>query len=263
MLGSAVCNKLKILGVNTIPISRNIRSGFCCVDNYAKSPDCDVLIHLGESSNRHWVNQNILEYEPRMLETVNELISKNYKKIVYASSALLYGDLSNKKSTVGDKIFINDGYTKIKKKLETIILKNEGVALRLTNIYGSQMSPNNVVNSILRQLGKNEPVVLMNTSPVRDFLYIEDAAEAIVDAALGNVVGVLNVGSGIGTSIYDLARLILKLSNQEERKIVSLNKGAYSYLVVDIDLTIKKLSWRPMTPLILGLGKLINRIDKR
>lgn len=263
MLGSAVCEKLRNIGMNTIPISRTPRSGFHGVDNYANSPDCDVLIHLAESSDRYWVNQNILEYEPRALENVNKLVSRKYKKIVYASSALLYGDSSTKKCAVGDQIYANDGYTRVKKKLEEIVIDNGGIALRLTNVYGARMSPNNVISSILVQLIKDEPVVLRNASPVRDFVYVDDAAEAIVDAALKNIVGVLNVGSGIGTSIYDLARLILKLSDQDEKEIVSLSEGTSSYLVADIDLTIKKLSWRPMTPLILGLDKIINKSDKQ
>ena len=263
MLGSAVCVKLKSLGIDTIPISRKKSSEFYSVDNYANSPHCDVLVHLSESSDRYWVNQNILEYEVQAKANINALVSKKYKKIVYASSALLYGDSSTKKSVVGDKIYANDGYTRVKKESEKIVIENGGVALRFTNIYGALMSPNNVISSILEQLVKDGPVMLRSASPVRDFLWVDDAAQAIVDAALKNIVGVLNVGSGIGTSIYDMAKLILKLSYCDKKEIISLSEGPHSYLVADIDLTIKKLSWQPITSLTLGLGRLLNENSEK
>ena len=204
-----------------------------------------------------------MEYEVQAKANINALVSKKYKKIVYASSALLYGDSSTKKSVVGDKIYANDGYTRVKKESEKIVIENGGVALRFTNIYGALMSPNNVISSILEQLVKDGPVMLRSASPVRDFLWVDDAAQAIVDAALKNIVGVFNVGSGIGTSIYDMAKLILKLSYCDNKEIISLSEGPHSYLVADIDLTIKKLSWQPITSLTLGLGRLINENSEK
>ena len=60
--------------------------------DYLSLPDGDVLVHLGESSNRIWVNQqgqSLYEHNKNVIKHINE---KKYSKVIYGSSSAIYGD---------------------------------------------------------------------------------------------------------------------------------------------------------------------------
>ena len=56
----------------------------------------------------------------------------------------------------------------------------------MTNLYGPNMSTVNVFSDIIKQLD-NELIILKNIKAVRDFLWIDDAVEAIISAINKNL----------------------------------------------------------------------------
>jgi UDP-glucose 4-epimerase len=87
--------------------------------------------------------------------------------------------------------------------------------LRLTNIYGprAQMkhSQYGVVNWFVRQALDGEPIRVFGTGRIlRDFIYVDDCVDAIVEAATcDNAVGeIFNVGWDQPNSFLDLARTL-------------------------------------------------------
>ena len=48
--------------------------------------------------------------------------------------------------------------------------------MRLANVYGPGMAANNVMSDILGQVPGDGPLVVRDIAPVRDYLWIEDAA---------------------------------------------------------------------------------------
>ena len=72
--------------------------------------------------------------------------------------------------------------------------------MRPANIYGPGMSKNNVLSTILQQIPGMGKLEVMDTNPVRDFIWVEDAAEGIVALALsifkdGNKCALFNLGT--------------------------------------------------------------------
>ena len=251
--------------VDAIAVTRREISGWRRVADYSQSPVGDVLIHLAENNDRAQVAKAGQAYEKQVLTTLAALLGKGYRRVVYASSAVLYGDADTRGHLSNDPIRIDDAYSRIKRLSELVVLKlSGGVVVRLANIYGPGMSQNNVMTTILRQIPGTGPLEVMDTNPVRDFVWVQDAAEGIVALALGhftngNEGGLYNMGTGIGTSIGALASMALEIAGQTDRPVkAKCSSERQSSLVLDSSDTTATCGWKPKTSLQQGLSRLLN-----
>lgn len=248
-------------GVTVQPVSRRPGQNWTQVDDYSATPDGDVLVHLAEDSDRRRANEAGEGYATGIRRTLEALLAKKYRRVVYASSAVLYGDESMLPHGVTDPIKVSDIYTRIKSESEMMVLgRAGGVVVRLANLYGPGMSESNVLSAILAQIPGEGDVRLWDTSPVRDFLWIDDAAEAMAVIALGDAEGIYNLGSGHGYSVGDIANSALALTNETRRGILATHPSSRSsHLMLDIDETKRVFDWEPKTSLKVGLEHLITR----
>jgi len=89
------------------------------------------------------------------------------------------------------------------------------VALRYFNVYGPRMDIHGRYTEVLirwmeRIASGEPPLILGDGSTTMDFVYIEDVARANVQALLSDIGDeVFNVGSGIETSLNELADALL------------------------------------------------------
>jgi UDP-glucose 4-epimerase len=256
--------------VEAIAVTRREISGWCRVPDYSQSPVGDVLIHLAEDNDRAQVAKAGQAYEEKVLATLAALLGKGYRRVVYASSAVLYGDADIRAHLPNDPIRNDDAYTRIKRLSELAVLKLPvGVVVRLANIYGPGMSQNNVMSTILRQIPGADSLEVMETNPVRDFVWVQDAAEGIVALALGhfkkgNEGGLYNLGTGVGTSIGALAGMALEIAGQTDRPVkAKFSSDRHSSLILDSSDTTSTCGWKPKTSLQQGLAHLLNRIKER
>jgi UDP-glucose 4-epimerase len=265
-LGRALMRKLVRAKTEVVGVSRQNFPGLCRVANYADVPEGDVLVHLAEANDRRWVDLHGLEYMHDVLRTLTSLLQGRFQRVIYASSAVLYGDQGETPRTVEDPLQVTDTYTQIKYASEQLVLTaaGSGVVVRMVNLYGPGMAESNVLSTILKQLPLTGPVLVNDTTPIRDFLWIEDAAEAFASMVLGSAAGVFNLGTGKGTSIHGLARIALDVAGQPNRSIESeRNQSKRSHVVVDVAHTTAVFGWRPTTALPQGINTLIDTIRKQ
>ena len=100
-----------------------------------------------------------------------------------------------------------------------------------------------------------EVVVWGTGKPVREWLYVDDGAEAMIRAIdMEPFEGVVNIGIGKGISIEDLAELIRNYVGYKGKLIFDYSKpdGA-AYKTVDGTLSEKIMSWKPETSLNDGI----------
>lgn len=82
--------------------------------------------------------------------------------------------------------------------------------LRYSSVYGpGRITHRAVPNMIERALDGQAPVINGTGATVRDYVYIDDVVEATIAACRKRASGVFNVGSGLGTSVRELAEAIL------------------------------------------------------
>jgi UDP-glucose 4-epimerase len=242
-LGRAVTAHLTSLGLPFIAVSRRSGPGLHQVADYTDTPAADILIHLAEESDRSKVNllgEAYLEHAAMVVEKLSERAAT----FIYASSGVVYGDVGVTPFGTDACVEATDVYSRSKIRNEAMALSVGGIVLRLSNLFGVGMSPCNVVSDIAKQLGGTAPLVVRDDSPVRDFLSINEAANAIVLLAQTPQPGIFNIGSGFGVSIRELALLALRAVKQQNQEIEVTNpSGCRSVNILDISDTKRCLGW--------------------
>jgi GDP-L-fucose synthase len=143
------------------------------------------------------------------------------------------------------------------------------IHLVLPNMYGPgdhfEPERSHALAALLRrvweakQAGAEEVEIWGTGKPIREWLYVEDAAEGIVRATeLYDEIGVLNLGSGEGQSIRELAEAIRELLDWRGEFVYDLNRpdGAPAK-VFDTSKMAAKLGWKPPTSLREGLRRTV------
>lgn len=257
-LGGALIDCLAQRGLPALGVSRGHFPDILHVQRYEDTPSGDVLVHLAEASDRTYAQANAPNYEQNALSVLNTLQRKGFSRVIYASSAVLYGDEAKSPRKVSDVVYETDAYSRLKLASERMVLGRHGVVARLANLYGPGMAEANVLSTILRQIPQEGPIRIFDAAPVRDFLWVGDAARALADMVVGEACGIFNVGSGVGLSIHELAAEVLSAAGQAGRQVESTKLGKrFSRLVVDIAQTEAAFGWRPNVTLIEGIATLV------
>ena len=193
-------------------------------------------------------------------------IGKEYGiKIIYASSSSVYGNpISTPINEEAERNPINPyGMTKLED--ENLAerywkLGSEIIGLRYFNVYGTVQTSDyaGVITKFNEAIKTgNSLTVFGDGSQVRDFVSVEDVAEANLLAMQSNTkTGFVNVGTGIPTSIYELANLMIKLSKKSLESVFdNLPEGDVKESVAYTTLTKKLIDWNYKTSLKDGLQK--------
>lgn len=140
----------------------------------------------------------------------------------------------------------------------------ESVMLRLTNIYGprAQMKHHRygIVNWFVRLAIDNDTIKVFGDGEIlRDFLYIDDAVEAILMCALEpKVIGeILNVGIDEPTSILDMVKILIDVAGTGRWEFAPFSPERKAQEPGDFYSDITKIrtlvGWEPRTSLRDGL----------
>lgn len=188
----------------------------------------------------------------------DHLLAQKFLKVVFASSAQLYGMRANVSHLEDDPVTISGVYADVKYAIEQRMLERGQVVARIANVYGEGMSRLNVMSKILGQLPERGPIKVASDTPVRDFIHVLDVARGLVRLAMGVESGLFNLGTGKGTSVLDLARLILKIAGQEGRDVISKDSGrSGSCLILDPSKMNRFFGWKTRVELKEGLKVLV------
>jgi GDP-L-fucose synthase len=146
--------------------------------------------------------------------------------------------------------------------------KYKWITVMPTNLYGPRdnfdLENSHVLPALIRKFveakrNKVESVILWGTgSAVREFLFVEDLARAIIFCSDNyDSDDHINIGTGVGISIKELAEKIAKLTNFQGRILWDSSKpDGMPRKVLNID-KITKLGWRPNVALDDGILKTI------
>ena len=146
------------------------------------------------------------------------------KKFVYASSSAIFGEAEQTPIPENHPQRPASFYALSKLTAEKYALLAAelwgvpAVCARFFNVYGLPMVQNEysgVIPIFLRQLRDSQPLTIYGDGrQVRDFVYVEDIVRGLVLAALRAPAGsTYNLGSGISTTIVDLAKLLGQLAS--------------------------------------------------
>ena len=210
---------------------------------------------------------------------IDAAYKNNVKKFLYVGSINEYPPLSIRKE---DDVWnglpaANDKYSGIAKRVGEI----QGEAyyeqygwdafkiIRLSNVYGPYddfcTKTCHVIPSLISKFynTKNNRITIAGDgSAIRDFIYVEDVADACLlalEKAKSNFP--INIGSGIGISIKELALTIETNFGKNNKYILEFDKDlpkGDDVRILDISRANSHLHWKPRTKLNDGLKKTID-----
>lgn len=260
-IGNYLFSRLKELGHKVVGISKDECDITKKEDVFKlfKKGKFNVVFHLAafipeRGEDKKDFNQMFLV---NVLGTLNFLeASKRYKvkKFIYSSSASVYNreetPMLTKEEYASPKSVY--GLTKLfGENLCGIFYKNYNlstVSLRYSSVFGYGQRLNSVLPIFMHKAFQDKNIDIFGEGErSQDFIYVKDVVEANIKAGFSGAQGVFNIGSGKGTSMMELAKIILKVFHNSKSKIVKKQLKSYdkSHFFLNIKKAKKELGFKP------------------
>ena len=221
----------------------------------------DVVIHLAAKTDViDSIHNPDDTFQTNVHGTQNVLdscVSNNITKFIVTSSAAIYQNsdavISESSDTGPSSPY---GQSKLDMEKITISSKLNYSILRLFNVYGSDQN-NGVIANFRKNILENGPLTIFGDGKaVRDFIHIDDAIDGLI-LSIKSASGIYNIASGNGTSINNLAKLLIQLSGKNSEIIYkSAREGEIIYSVANITKSQKELGFYTKISLDVGLSVL-------
>ena len=240
----------------------------------------DAVIDLASISN-----DPMGDLEPSLTKAVNieaqkklidTSIKNKVKRFIFGSSSEVYGDSKvpmkegapfSPKSTYAVAKLVGEEYCQAYYHKYNMPY----TVLRYFNVYGPRQDERFVISRFMRQALASETIyVYGDGKQTRDFTHVDDAVNMTLLAATTEETSCqeMNIGTGVSTSINDLATIIIKASNSKNarkqyvdydkkrpRKIEIFNRNC------DINKARKLLHYEPKINLEAGIKRLYGSIS--
>ena len=197
--------------------------------------DLDKVIFLVGNSNHHLINTQAtmgLDFNVAPLKkALHYFQNRKIKKFLCFSTILLYDAHGVTPPVAEDQPinpYVND-YVFSKHLSEEVVKfykdRVPTIVLRLSNIYGpTTLIRPDLIPTLVQNLLLRDRVEVWNKKPIRDFLYLADAAEAIVKLLDTDYTGVINLGSGRPTSVGRIAEILGGFAGKEVSQLRTVRR---------------------------------------
>jgi UDP-glucose 4-epimerase len=191
------------------------------------------------------------------------------KRLVFASSASVYGDPKKLPMHEDDELSPLTPYCISKRAGEDLLgfyQRRAGlswIALRFFNVYGPGQKTTayytSVINHFVNRLREGQPPVIDGKGEQSmDFIHVHDIARAVVMALESEEANVpINVGTGIDTSIADLARILIDAVGSDVEPIFNPRDVLVSRRAADTTRAKEILGFEPTIEVRDGMTDLI------
>jgi len=177
--------------------------------------DITRVVHLAaQVSVPASVENPALTHEVNVIGTRNVFEAARHagvKRVVYASSAAVYGDHPELPKTEESLLQPKSPYATSKATNEVDALASglSTMGLRFFNVYGPGQEANHPYASVIPRwvaaAKDNRPIVLYGDgTQTRDFVHVDDVARALLLALDSTYIGVCNIASGTETVLRDV-----------------------------------------------------------
>ena len=221
-------------------------------------------------------------YENIMIQTniIHAAYKNNTKKLLFLGSSCIYPKMAEQpikeeSLLTGELEPTNDAYAIAKIagiKMCQAYNKQYGtnyISVMPTNLYGPNdnfdLEKSHVFPALIRKfheakINKEAEVVVWGTgTPIREFLYVDDLAEACIYLMDNyNDDKIVNIGTGVGVTIRELAESIAKVVGYEGKLFFDTSKPDGTPIKINDVSYLNSLGWQAKTDLLSGIEKTYN-----
>lgn len=240
---------------------------------------CDVVFHLAALvSVPQSIADPVLNHSTNVTGTFHVFEAARLagvKRVVYASSAAVYGNLPGLPKREDMPLHPDTPYAMAKRTAELTaavyseLYQIKTVGLRFMNVFGPRQDPGSPYSGVLsifcqRSL-ENKPVIIYGDGQqTRDFVYISDVTKAIMAAGFsqwwgGGKAAVINIGRGQQMSLNDIIQTLEEINGRSiEVRYLPSRKGDIKHSVADISRAKTALGYYPEATVSEGLRQTIS-----
>ena len=233
----------------------------------------NIVLHLAAQINvPRSIADPVFDAQVNVLGTMNVLqqaVRYGCRKVVFSSSGgAIYGEqetllateshATNPLSPYGISKLCGEHYLSYFQRVSGIPV----VSLRYANVYGPRQDPDGeagvIAIFIQKMLNNEQPIIHGNGRQTRDFVFVDDVAEANLAAMGQDAHGVYNVGTGAETSVNELFRMLAGLTASSVKELHGPAKaGEQIRSVVDPSRIKQELGWEVKVDLAEGLKQTV------
>jgi UDP-glucose 4-epimerase len=204
-----------------------------------------------------------------LLNLMECCVKTGVRKVVYAASGgTLYGEprkLPVKETAIGRPVSPYGISKKVGIDYLAYYEREHGVAftaLALANVYGPRQNPDGEAGVVAifasRMLVGQTPTIFGDGNQTRDYVFVDDVVHAFALAAGRGDGRLVNVGTGLETSVNGLSRMLAALCGFTGQPAQGpARPGDLRRSALDPSLAEEVLGWRPWTHLEDGLGETV------
>jgi UDP-glucose 4-epimerase len=239
----------------------------------------DIVFHLAAQINvRESVKNPTEDAKINILGSLNILENckkSKVKKIIFASTGgAIYGEADIIPTPENYAEFPLSPYGIAKLAVEKYInyySKNFGLpftALRFGNVYGPRQNPEGEAGVISifcdKFLKKEQPVINGDGKQTRDFVFVEDVADACLMFAENNKTGIFNIATGKETDINEIFDKVKEITGSDYQKAYGTqNAGEQKRSCLDCSKAKNEAGWEAKYSVEEGLIKTVNWFKKK
>ena len=186
-------------------------------ENFDLNEKFDVIFHEAAITDPRYPNdEETYNKNVQGFKNIINLAQKNNAKLIYASTASLYGNGPVPMKENQEKEILSS-YGKSKLEMDNIAVslfnKIHIVGLRYFNVFGPREAYKNRAASMIYHLGKQikagkKPRIFKFGEQKRDHIYVRDAVNATIMAVNVKQSCIVNVGTSIATNFNELIKVL-------------------------------------------------------
>jgi UDP-glucose 4-epimerase len=230
----------------------------------------DLVYHLAAQSNvLGAIRDPDYSFETNVVGTYEVLKAAGLagvKRVIFASSREVYGETASLPVSEGAPIAPINAYGASKAAGEMYCRSFaasglEVVILRLANVYGPR-DRERVIPLFVKRALNGEPLTIFGGSKILDFLWIDNLIEVLLRAAQCPCPDIpLNIGSGKGTTLIELAERIRSLTGYRSSIEVMENRGSeVEHFIAEVSAAQRVLDLRCLEDPIEPLSGIIKNL---